>query len=228
MAKFIVESGRNQKAKKIEAVLSDFIKQSTLTDLSILDIGCGNGEIISYFKKNNNKTYSVDVLDQRSKKAMIDVYKIVDSAELPFESEFFDVIISNHVVEHISDQNIHMQEIYRCLKKNGVCYYATPNRNFLVEPHHKIPFIHYFGHRFFHGFLKLMKQYEENIYLLSYGEMITSFARNRFEYYEYTAEIIKYQEKYHLEPNLFRVIPMNVLKKIQCFIPTNIFTLIKK
>lgn len=227
MAKFIVETGRSRKAQKIESVLSDFLKRDKLTNLSVLDIGCGNGEIISYFTKNNNKTYSVDVLDQRSKNAKIDVYKLVNSAELPFESQFFDVIISNHVVEHIPDQSTHMKEIHRCLKQGGVCYYATPNRNFFVEPHHKIPFIHYFGHRFFHGFLKRIKQYEEDIHLLSYGDMVKSFKAHGFSYLEYTAEIIKHQEKYCLEPNIFGSMPMVILKKAQWFIPTNIFVLSK-
>ena len=43
-----------------------------------------------------------------------------DATELTFESESFDVTISNTVVEHIEPSKFYGEQ-YRVLKENGVC-----------------------------------------------------------------------------------------------------------
>ena len=139
MTKFVVKDGRIRKAMKMEQVMCHYLKTEKLENIKILDIGCGTGKIINYFNKNTNKIYAVDVYNQIDKNIVIKNFNQVSSAELPFEDNYFDIIISNHVVEHIQEQRLHMQEIYRCLNSKGICYYATPNKNFPIEPHHKIP-----------------------------------------------------------------------------------------
>jgi len=42
-----------------------------------------------------------------------------DICALPFEDEQFDVILCNHVLEHIPDDTQAMRELYRVLKKGG-------------------------------------------------------------------------------------------------------------
>ena len=34
-----------------------------------------------------------------------------------------------------------MEEIWRVLRRNGVCYLACPNRFSLLEPHYRLPFL---------------------------------------------------------------------------------------
>lgn len=49
-----------------------------------------------------------------------------DICELPFEDNSYDVILCNHVLEHIPDDNKAMSELYRVLKKGGWGIFQIP------------------------------------------------------------------------------------------------------
>ncbi|MBT8187024.1 MAG: methyltransferase domain-containing protein [Croceitalea sp.] len=49
-----------------------------------------------------------------------------DICELPFEDNSYDVILCNHVLEHIPDDNKAMNELYRVLKKGGWGIFQIP------------------------------------------------------------------------------------------------------
>jgi ubiquinone/menaquinone biosynthesis C-methylase UbiE len=224
---FVSLYNRQIKAKKIESVIQDALQKSAIEDMNMLDIGCGVGLITEYFAEKN-KVYCVDVDDNlkvadRSKL----VFALVTSSALPFDDNFFDIVISNHVIEHVPDQSMHINEIKRVLKPGGICYLATPNWNYPIEPHYKIPLIHYFPKRLFHGILRLFGKYKEDLFLLSYQEIKRLFQREEMSFVEYTAKVLKYPDQFHLGFNGLRLIPMAILKTLQRCSPTNIFILRK-
>lgn len=49
-----------------------------------------------------------------------------DICNLPFESNSFDIILCNHVLEHIPDDTKAMQELYRVLKPGGMGVFQVP------------------------------------------------------------------------------------------------------
>ncbi|MBC3757312.1 class I SAM-dependent methyltransferase [Hyunsoonleella sp. SJ7] len=49
-----------------------------------------------------------------------------DICNLPFEDDEFDVILCNHVLEHIPDDTKAMQELYRVMKPNGWGVFQIP------------------------------------------------------------------------------------------------------
>ena len=49
-----------------------------------------------------------------------------DICNLPFKDASYDVILCNHVLEHISDDTKAMQELYRVLKPNGMAILQIP------------------------------------------------------------------------------------------------------
>ncbi|GGK26920.1 SAM-dependent methyltransferase [Yeosuana aromativorans] len=49
-----------------------------------------------------------------------------DICNLPFEDDAFDVILCNHVLEHIPDDTKAMQELYRVLKPGGFGVFQIP------------------------------------------------------------------------------------------------------
>jgi SAM-dependent methyltransferase len=49
-----------------------------------------------------------------------------DICALPFEDETFDLILCNHVLEHIPDDHKAMSELYRVLKKGGTLIAQVP------------------------------------------------------------------------------------------------------
>jgi SAM-dependent methyltransferase len=49
-----------------------------------------------------------------------------DICDLPFEENSFDVVFSNHVLEHIEDDKKAMSELYRVMKPNGMGIMQIP------------------------------------------------------------------------------------------------------
>lgn len=225
MKGFAVSKNRILKAKKIEAVLSNYFKQD-IENFRMLDVGSGNGTICDYFYQKN-EIFCVDVQDQRINR--MPNFRKVESEKLPYGDESFDIVISNHVIEHVRNQELHLKEIYRVLKKEGVCYLATPNLIFPMEPHYKIPLIHYLPHNIFIKIIKLLNKYEEEIFLLSHDKL-TDIVEKDFNYIEFTHLIIKNPEKYFINDKLFLInkLPVKILKKLNIISPTIIFILMKK
>jgi len=56
-----------------------------------------------------------------------------DVTNLYFENESFDLIICNHVLEHVPDDIIAMEELYRVLKKGGKAILQTPYSEEIFE-----------------------------------------------------------------------------------------------
>jgi len=73
-----------------------------------------------YFKKQKNLEYTTT--DLHSPLADIKA----DICDLPFKDNEFDVILCNHVLEHIEDDSKAMQELYRILKPKGMAILQVP------------------------------------------------------------------------------------------------------
>lgn len=72
------------------------------------------------FKKLKNLEYTTTDLNS----PLADVK--ADICNLPFENNSFDFILCNHVLEHIPDDTLAMQELYRILKPGGTAILQIP------------------------------------------------------------------------------------------------------
>ena len=84
------------------------------------------------FKKINHIDYVTT--DLNSPIAMVKA----DICKLPFESNSFDIILCNHVLEHILDDTKAMQELYRVMRPGGMGVFQIPqdlNRETTFEDH---------------------------------------------------------------------------------------------
>lgn len=137
---------RLQKAAKIIQIIGNARFQQA-SDL--LEVGCGSGVISSALSKARNgelKVHAVDVVDGRIEQEGY-TFQLVTDTRLPYDDASFDVVISNHVIEHVGDahaQLMHLMELRRVLRPDGVIYLAVPNRYRLVEPHYRLPFLSWF------------------------------------------------------------------------------------
>ncbi|MDU9376200.1 hypothetical protein McpSp1_07940 [Methanocorpusculaceae archaeon Sp1] len=52
--------------------------------------------------------------------------RYIDATSMPFENESIDVILSNHVMEHIPNESLFLQEMYRVLKNDGTIFLTIP------------------------------------------------------------------------------------------------------
>lgn len=136
-------SSRRLKARKIEALLDlDRIEGR----LRLLEVGTGSGGIAHYFGTHASGRYDVDAVDVVDNRLVHEGFRFtgVTDTHLPFTDACFDVVLSNHVIEHVGDraaQRHHLFELRRVLDPGGVGYLAVPNRWMLVEPHYRLAFL---------------------------------------------------------------------------------------
>ena len=162
---FAERSGRAAKAEKILAVLTECQAESG----RLLDIGTGSGEIASHLG-TRFETFSVDIVDQRTCRHG---YRFLQTAErLPFADASFDVVVSNHVIEHVRDQALHLSEIHRVLKPGGLVYLAPPNRLWPWEVHYRVPLLHWLPVAWFHAWLRWRGRFREEIHLLTFLSLL--------------------------------------------------------
>jgi SAM-dependent methyltransferase len=64
-------------------------------------------------------------------------FMIYDGANIPFEDNSFDVVVSFQVIEHVADDAGFVRELCRVLKPGGRLYISTPNRLTRLEPGEK-------------------------------------------------------------------------------------------
>ena len=84
-------------------------------------------EFLRKFKKMKNLEYtSADLFSP-----IVDVK--ADILDLPFEDNTYDVIICNHVLEHIVDDRKAMSELYRVMKSGGWGIVQVPMKNSLEK-----------------------------------------------------------------------------------------------
>ncbi len=77
-------------------------------------------EFYKRFKKQSNLDYTTTDLFS----PLADVK--ADICNLPFENNSYDIILCNHVLEHIPDDTKAMQELYRVLKPGGMGIFQIP------------------------------------------------------------------------------------------------------
>ena len=57
----------------------------------------------------------------------IKVHRSDLNEKLPFEDDTFDVVHANQLIEHLSDTDMFIKEVYRILKASGYLIISTPN-----------------------------------------------------------------------------------------------------
>lgn len=191
--------GRTRKAKKVLAILEDYC--TDLNNLSALDIGCSAGNTTRVYAARFNSVVGIDVDEpaieyaKRHNSLPNLSYRVVDSQEIRLPSDSFDVIICNHVYEHVPDSRKLLDEIYRLLKTGGICYFSAGNRLRFIEPHYRLPLLSIMPKPLAHIYLRLFKRgkfyYENHLTYWSLRKLIA-----RFELIDYTLNVIRTPEKF--------------------------------
>ena len=75
------------------------------------------------FRESENINYTTTDLNS----PLADVK--ADICNLPFANDEFDMILCNHVLEHIPDDQTAMQELYRVLRPGGMAIFQVPLEN---------------------------------------------------------------------------------------------------
>ena len=94
----------------------------------IIDIGCGNGFISSKFD-NRYEKYGLEVSKVAADYAKKYIANINNNVLGPtsYPQEFFDVVFSYHVIEHVEDPISFVENICSIMKTHGKLVLSTPN-----------------------------------------------------------------------------------------------------
>ena len=101
-------------------------------DAKILDLGCDTGSWSRALaqKARSRQLFGIEVVPDRASIASqngVQVTMADITNGLPYADASFDIIHANQVIEHLSDLDLFMAEIYRVLKKGGYVILSTEN-----------------------------------------------------------------------------------------------------
>lgn len=125
----------------------------SLAGLRVLDFGCGRGEFVGALRQRGVQAFGVEIdprfvasgyLLQEMYPEDIPILSLIDErGRTAFPDEYFDVVISDQVLEHVANLDVVASEISRVLRPGGRMCHLFPARLRVVEPHYKFPLIHW-------------------------------------------------------------------------------------
>lgn len=110
----------------------------------ILDVGAGPSNETSRFLALLGRVTGLDVGEEVKANDALSAAFLYNGLEFPFSEASFDVCVSDYVLEHVEEPELHFQQVYRVLKPGGRYHLRTPNM------FHYIPLITRFTPQWFH------------------------------------------------------------------------------
>jgi SAM-dependent methyltransferase len=92
----------------------------------LLDTGCGDGLNTIVFAKKI-QTSNIVGIDVKNFGPPFPLLRADLDRGLPVVDSSFDIVTSYHVIEHLSNTDLYVKELFRILKPGGYLLIATPN-----------------------------------------------------------------------------------------------------
>ncbi len=104
-----------------------------LTNIRLLDLGCGSGESSVYLASKGAEVHATDISDamlqiaqKLALKHNVTIHtKVTGAEQLPYPDNYFDVVYGNGVLHHVELEPT-ASEVYRVLKPGGRSYFIEP------------------------------------------------------------------------------------------------------
>ena len=110
-------------------------KDKPLSNLNILDIGCGGGLLAEPLSRLGGNITGIDasaknikIAKLHAKKNRLKINYINGAPEIIKFKKKFDVVLNMEVVEHVNDLNVFIKSSSSLLKKDGIMFIATLNK----------------------------------------------------------------------------------------------------
>jgi len=113
-------------------ILENYIKRfAPNREVRFLDAGCGPAMFLKRLSRFiRGELHGIDSSSYGLALARANLpdahYTMGDICSLPFESDHFDLILADDVIEHIADDRRALREIYRTLRPGGHAFFAVP------------------------------------------------------------------------------------------------------
>ncbi len=138
-----------QVVARFESLVEEVATIAQGRKLKLLDMGCGDGVALHLLSRRlpHLELYGIEPVTEalevaRTKTPQATFYQ-GNADSLPLPDEFFDIIISSDVIEHIENPDRMLEEARRLLKDDGTAIIGTPIR------HSKFPLDHNHVQEFF-------------------------------------------------------------------------------
>lgn len=115
-----------------QRLLKAYIAAQPWISGSLLEIGCGEGRGVETLLPLADSYLGIDKIGEviqelRQKYPKVEFKQAVIPPFTGFADQSFDTIVSFQVIEHIENDRLFLQEIYRVLKPGGKAIISTPN-----------------------------------------------------------------------------------------------------
>ena len=105
----------------------------------VLVDGCGVGMYVKALQPYAAQIYGIDIEPDHLRLAVADVptarLQLAACEALPYPDDYFDLLLSHEVLEHVADDRAAAAEIARVLKPGGRAIIFVPNRLYPFETH---------------------------------------------------------------------------------------------
>ncbi len=229
---------RLTKVKKMLSILEDAGLLQNTSGIA-MDIGCSGGFFINALPEFFARVIGIDIdihALRLAKKSASQHERITllaaDSMRIPVADDSIDLVICNHVYEHVPDADQLFSEIYRILKPGGVCYFGAASRLTVVEPHYHLPFLSWLPKPLAHLYMRAAGKgdfYYENLRTCDgIRKLVSKFSVN-----DYTLKIVTAPDKFNardlIRPgSLLERIPLAVWRMGYRMLPGYIYLLTKR
>lgn len=181
-------STRQHNWDDINSLIQIYVK----TGDKILDLGCGNGRLISILPENISYN-GIDISTELIKKARTryphNNFQIGNLLSLPYADQTFDTIIAIASLNHIPSDQLRQQainEIHRVLKNNGI--FITSNWNLDQDKYKK--------------YFNLDPQLDANDAMIPWKDNLGKTIANRYYHLFTLEEIEQLLSRFELQDNL--------------------------
>jgi ubiquinone/menaquinone biosynthesis C-methylase UbiE len=153
------EESRRAKASKMAAVICHFLGRDDLRGLRVIDVGCSGGIVADQLSALGAEVIGLDIdvpgLTKANQRfADSAEFLCADSQRMPLGDAVADVILCNHVYEHVIDPEQLFAEMRRVVRPEGMLYLGLGNRLGIIEPHYRLPFLSWLPRALAHRYVK--------------------------------------------------------------------------
>ncbi|HET7762041.1 MAG TPA: class I SAM-dependent methyltransferase, partial [Phycicoccus sp.] len=206
MDKMLDEQARRKKAAKIVAVVRHALGVGDLGGLRAVDVGCSAGFIADELALAGARTSGVDIDEPGLARARerfgerVD-FRLARGEDLPFDDGSVDLVVLNHIYEHVVDPEAVVADIHRVLRPGGLLYLGVGHRWQVLEPHHRLPFLSWLPQDAADRYLRLAgkgEHYYEHYYTPAGLRRLVG----AFDVWDYTASVLADPQAFSADDNV--------------------------
>jgi ubiquinone/menaquinone biosynthesis C-methylase UbiE len=232
--KMLDPESRRAKARKLLRVILHFLGREDLDGLRVADVGCSTGFIANELTEAGGRTVGIDI-DRPGLARAVErfgdrvLFTLAEGDRLPFPDGSVDVIVFNHIYEHVVDPDAVVTDLRRVLSDEGVLYLGLGNKLGIVEPHYKLPFLSYLppaaADRYVRAFGRADHYHERFRTRPGLRKLLRGF-----NVWDYTFPLIREPAQFasgEVVPGALSALPTAALKPLTPLVPTYIWVATK-